>query len=671
MNTALIAPATWEADGLKLEASLDVSEAVYEPPLGILTLASVLSRAGVPSVVFDLNALIRRLYFEAPDELDGDLCRLAAPAIAALPSDVFGFGTICSSYPLTLRVAQEVKRLRPEAKIVFGGPQASATDVLTLEAFPFVDAVVRGEADEILVAALEEISAALPVRTPGVSWRDGGRIVRNANAPVVMDLDRIPDPAFHLHDAIGRSKYLPIEIGRGCPFACTFCSTNDFFRRRFRMRSPARVIAEMDRLHALYGVAEFDLVHDMFTVDQRLVAGFCRAMIAHGKPYRWRCSARTDYACRELMTLMQEAGCVQVFFGVETGSQRLQKVIDKGLDVAQAAEAVETASDLGIQCTVSLIVGFPEETIEDVRDTGTFALDAARFDAATVQVGLLAALSGTPVFTANRDRLFFDGMHSDQTHQAWEQNEFDLPLIQRYPDLFSSFWGMPSGVGRDYVAEFRYFLRYGLKRCRWLLVALGQGPLPIDQVFSSWLAWTGSRLKEARYYSTLQFGEDLCRFVRHHMDSPSDAAVMMAAFYEAMFLVAWQPEAAADDGPEGLPVREDGVRLVDFSFHPHQVIRALRARRPCDESCYANKSVAFQVGGGGQVLHYELELLGATLLRMCDGRTSVEDLAHRLGVPGEAAEKLLSGELEQLRAAGLVRYSQVSHATECSLAGDR
>lgn len=668
--TALIAPATWEPDLQGLQASLDAAgENLYEPPLGILTLASLLGRAGVPTSVFDLNGLVRRLCFEAPDELDGDLCRLAAPAIAGLQADIFAFGTICSSYPMTIRVAREVKRLRPETRIVFGGPQASAVDVRTLEVFPFVDAVVRGEADEILVAAFEEIGSRVPVRTPGVTWRAGERIVRNPNAPVVLDLDRIAEPAFHLHDAIDRLKYLPIEIGRGCPFACTFCSTNDFFRRRFRMRSPARVIAEMDRLNGLYGITEFDLVHDMFTVDRRLVMEFCRSMIAHGKSYRWRCSARTDFVDRELIDLMREAGCVRVFFGVETGSQRLQKVIDKELDVAESAAAVETAAELGVRCTVSLIVGFPEETAEDVAATGKFALDSARFDTASVEVGLLAALSGTPVFKANRELLFFDGLYSDQSHQTWEQNEFDRQLIEKHLDLFPNFWGLPSGVGRNYVAEFRHFIMYGLKRCRWLLIAFAQGRQPITEVFNSWLAWNGSRLNERRYYGTLRFGDDLCHFVRDESQALSEAATMMAAFYEAMFLAVRQPDAFAGIEESDLPALAAGVRLVDFSFRPHSVVAALRSKRLADPSCYQNTNMAFQLRERNQVAHCELPVVAAAVLRLCDGRTTVSEMARFLEAQGEAAESLLADVLGQFRESGLVRFSRVTPPRECSLAG--
>src|SRR5204862_3762764 len=106
---------------------------------------------------------------------------------------------------------------------------------------------------------------------PGVTFRSGGPVVRNPNPEAIADLDRIPMPAFHLYPELDPTAYVPLELGRGCPFACTFCSTNDFFRRRFRLQSPAAVIEQMRALRRRYDCRSFDLVHDMFTVDRKRV----------------------------------------------------------------------------------------------------------------------------------------------------------------------------------------------------------------------------------------------------------------------------------------------------------------------------------------------------------------------------------------------------------------
>src|SRR5438876_9827010 len=127
------------------------------------------------------------------------------------------------------------------------------------------------------------------------------------NAPPIEDLDTLPSPAYHLTGELEGAHRAALEMGRGCPFACTFCSTNDFFRRNFRLRSPERILRDMRALALAYRLNDFDLIHDMFTVDRRRVVAFCAAMIASGETFTWSCSARTDCVDEPLLELMAHA----------------------------------------------------------------------------------------------------------------------------------------------------------------------------------------------------------------------------------------------------------------------------------------------------------------------------------------------------------------------------
>src|SRR5262249_11540905 len=153
-------------------------------------------------------------------------------------------------------------------------------------------------------------------RVPGLTYRSKGQPRRTPNAAVIKDLDALPTPAYHLTGELRGAPRATLEMGRGCPFSCTFCSTNDFFRRNFRLRSPERILQDMRSLAVAYGVSDFDLIHDMFTVDKRRVVVFCKAMIASGEKFTWACSARTDCVDEELLELMAEAGCQGLFFGI-------------------------------------------------------------------------------------------------------------------------------------------------------------------------------------------------------------------------------------------------------------------------------------------------------------------------------------------------------------------
>ena len=274
--TSSIASAVGETEASRIMGEL--------APVGILSLAAVLEAKGLQPEVVDLN----RVYY---DWLQGsrnqrasetDFCSFAGDYFAGRDFDLFGFSTVCSSYPVTLRIAAEVKRAHPKSVVVLGGPQASVVDVSTLRAYPFVDLVVRGEAEQTLPDLVDALAGSGSLAAiPGITFRrdEDGEIVRNPAAPLVADLDAVPFPAFHLFPDVRFCRHFPLELGRGCPFSCTFCSTNDFFRRNFRLKSPAQMIADMRRVRQTYGINSFELVHDMFTVDRKRVVAFCEALL--------------------------------------------------------------------------------------------------------------------------------------------------------------------------------------------------------------------------------------------------------------------------------------------------------------------------------------------------------------------------------------------------------
>lgn len=244
------------SEAVQLAASL--------PQLGILSVAAVLEGWGDRPHLIDANAAYLE-YADEPGRLkaDGFAEHLAETAVQS-NADLYGFSSICSTFPLSIRVARAVKNLRPHAMILFGGPQASVVDAATLAAFPWVDFILRGEVEESLPSLLQELHRDYDFsQVCGLTYREGNTVKRNPNAPVIEDLDALPPPAYHLSNYLEKATSASIELGRGCPFSCTFCSTNDFFRRKFRLRSPARVLREMREIAAAYGIQHFELVHDV------------------------------------------------------------------------------------------------------------------------------------------------------------------------------------------------------------------------------------------------------------------------------------------------------------------------------------------------------------------------------------------------------------------------
>ncbi len=618
-------------------------------PLGILSLAAVLEGQGITPHIADLN----RLYYEylkscSGHQSENSFFAYIADIFESLPFDVYGFSTICSTYPLTLRIANVVKLTHPEAKIILGGPQASVVDIATLKAMPEVDYIVRGEAEVTLPLLLEAISGCCDItRLAGLTYRKGDDVIRTPNAPVISDLDSLPMPAFHLYPYIKECSYIPIEAGRGCPFACSFCSTNDFFRRRFRMKSPQVLLEQMRRVKSAYGIDSFDLVHDMFTVDRKKVVSFCEAVLKSGERLYWGCSARTDCVDDELISLMAQAGCTGLFFGIDSGSERMQKIISKDLNLSDAESMVASADKQGIKTTVSLITGFPDETKEDLRLTVKFLGESLRHQNAEVQLHLLAPLAETPITTQFQKQLIYDDIFSDLSFQGWEQDPLDRAMIVAHPDIFSNFYAVPTRwLNRLYLVEIREFLLHGALNHRWLMALLAQDSGDLMRVFDEWKSCDGevgdgevaSGNRMQSYYMSRDFSLDLLRFVQTYyakeLSRYPHLVTTMAAFETALLSFGEshprcnqrRSRRQVDIAVDEKPVVSSNVKLLSVGSDYKRLINCLKKKGRLDR-IPVEQSVFALIRANEKVRVMRLNQLTYNLLRLCDGSRSMMEIA--------------------------------------------
>lgn len=659
-------------------------------PVGILTLAAVLEQHDRTSEIVDLNVLYRDyLCLEDEERYAIDFCGFAARHILGLPFDAVGFGTICSTYPLTLRIADRVKKARPDAPVILGGPQASATDVATLRRFSHIDFVLRYEAEESLPRLLEVLERQEPVESvKGLTYRRDGEIRRTASPPPIEDLDRLPLPAYHRYPYLKQARYIPLELGRGCPYACTFCSTNDFFRREFRLKSPKLIVEQMRLLKNEYKVPIFDLIHDMFTVNRKKVVEFCEAIIASGESFTWNCSARTDRVDPELLDLMAEAGCAGIFFGIETGSQKLQTELKKRLVLGDAMKSIQHASSLGLQTAVSLITGFPTETDEDFADTVDFFGRALRHENTAPQFHILAPLADTPLEREYRDRLQFDDIFSDMSHQGWEQDPADRDLIAAYPDVFSSFYAIPTPLNRPFVKEVRAFLLYGARHFRWILAALHVDQGHLLNVYRDFRPWLAAKRPDffrdgadaTGYYRQPDFYRDFPEFVadRYVDASNRGLAIKTLLAFSTAFAVAAadEPEAApqpvSGDGRKlinkagfassSVPALAANVRLMKSPIDFQELIRRVAAGERLESIALTSTTLASCKRPGRWPEILQLSPKSLALLELCDGQNSVpaiiESFARSFPRSDDIpAEKAALVGLEMLRHENLIEDS--------------
>jgi radical SAM superfamily enzyme YgiQ (UPF0313 family) len=194
----------------------------------------------------------------------------------------------------------------------------------------------------------------------------------------------------------------------------------------------------MRYLRDRFGTKVFSFQHDLFTFQRERVREFCLALQAEHWKVQWSCSARVDTVSAELLKLMADAGCCGIFYGIETGSPRLQREVHKGLHLEWVLPVVEATVRAGIAPTASFICGFPTETIEDLRLTFQWLETLLGQPRTNVQLHLLGPEPGAPDYHRYRDRLRYDGYYSDIAGTAYAMTE--PAWFQEHPDLFSSFY---------------------------------------------------------------------------------------------------------------------------------------------------------------------------------------------------------------------------------------
>lgn len=356
------------------------------PPLGLAWMAAVLQQDGHRVEILDAHAEGLSAH-EVPPWIEEHGAYDLVGLTATTP-------LICGA----LRIAEQVKRRRPEVRVVLGGvhPTVLPEEVL---ANPAVDLVVRGEGEE----TIREIAAGRPVeRIDGVSYRRDGRVVHNPDRKLIPDLDSLPLPAYDLlpmgryHPAAGAAKRTPatsVLATRGCPGRCTFCYRQ--FGPRLRVRAGRRVAEEVKLLQDRYGFKEICFYDDTFTAVKPEVRAFCRAIHELGVDLTWSCFSRIDTFDQETFRRMKAAGCHQVMYGVESGDPQILKNINKRVDGSRVEGVIRATKKIGIEVRAAFMLGNPGETEATLEENIRYAV---RLDPDLALFNITTPYPGTEMF---------------------------------------------------------------------------------------------------------------------------------------------------------------------------------------------------------------------------------------------------------------------------------
>lgn len=284
-------------------------------------------------------------------------------------------------------IASCAKMIDPGIVVILGGPHATAYSRQAIRFSP-VDYVVVGEGEIVTGKLIERVAAGEGVDDiKGLVFRRDGGIVSTGRAEHYKNLDDLPLPAYdliplreykkhHRFSRTGRRDYMSLFTSRACPYRCIYC--HDIFGKTFRARNPRSLLAEMRHLHDAYGIREFDIFDDIFNFDRRRVIEICDLIIESGMKITMAFpnGVRGDLLDLEQLRKLKEAGTIYMAFGIETASPRIQKMIRKNLDIEKVRRSIEMARSLRIHSHGFFMMGFPGETLEEMKMTADYVLSS-------------------------------------------------------------------------------------------------------------------------------------------------------------------------------------------------------------------------------------------------------------------------------------------------------
>lgn len=410
----------------------------------------------VDYINFDLMNKIGKLKYS--DNLEENI-RIMGEYILSRKPKVVGFYTICNAFVITLLTAKYIKEKNKNIRIIFGGPHASIVYRECLENFDFIDAICIGESEKYIKILIDKMMGEEDISlVPGVASVKNGKIHYIKNQNLLTDEDLSNYTVFDFSPfTLSEESEFNIEGGRGCPFGCSFCTTSTFWGRKYRVKKLNSIFEEMDIINSMYGIKDFAIQHDMFTANRDYIIKFCKHLIENKKNYTWKCSCRIDTLDIELINYMNLSGCKSIYLGIESGSKRMQSVINKNLDLKNALDKIKyIIRNTNIKLTTSFIFCLPDETIEDFRETIKLIENLFKFGVTNIQLHKFMPLLGTADTEKIINRMYFDEKATEMTYLNINLKEIKNIII-KYPKLFSQYYTYDSAV-KNKFCRFDYFI---------------------------------------------------------------------------------------------------------------------------------------------------------------------------------------------------------------------
>ncbi len=390
-------------------------DAVYETismPLGLCWISAYLKEKIEDVIVEGYDLLLK-------PELEAELYRKAA-------SDAFDIIGIQAHSDMTvfevIDIINNIKKLNHKIKIIAGGNAATyLSDVLFRHSD--IDIIIKGEGEITFVELVETLRLDKNLNAvQGIIFRDGIRVVETDDRILIENLDELPLPDRSIFDRFLYPQY-GLMMSRGCPYHCSFCSTSAFWKNKVRFRSVSNIIEEMKTLKQKYNIEKLFILDDSFGIDNKKCREFLLKLKELSLNIKWACVTRADVINNDILDLCKEEGCVEVHFGLDSANERTQKLTNKNLDINLLEQRCKYAQSIGIRTKLSIILGLPGETENDIMNTVRLLREIRPNE---IQIYPLMPYVGTELFDRNKDT----GVYLlEKDFSKWKQDAFQ-PVVK-------------------------------------------------------------------------------------------------------------------------------------------------------------------------------------------------------------------------------------------------
>lgn len=368
-------------------------------PLGLRNLYTIIKQAGYQTEFID----IQKLFITGELEFNHDSMENIYKIIGSAEAKIYAFTLWNTSFPWVMNICNYLKKNNSGSITIIGGPLSTLSYEQILKDYDCIDIACRFEGELIIEPLVNTLLSGKPANIEyihNISYRDKKGVIHSTeSAPLIENLDILP--MIDVTPSDFKSPVINLEAGRGCSFHCYYCSSCFIWKFKPRYKSGNRLFSEIEHICGQYkseGINQpvFHLEHDNFLMKPEVLAELDTRVQETGLKFKYGFAGRADLITDKNLELLKSTGCFYVYLGIETGSVRMQKIINKNLPLKKIFSSIIKLQKNGIMVNANLMYGFPEENLDDLH-ASLDLMNTLRYLGVNVYISMLSPESKTPV----------------------------------------------------------------------------------------------------------------------------------------------------------------------------------------------------------------------------------------------------------------------------------